>query len=77
MRFRCMRQGARGAKCRAPPAPRPLTLPPAPGPGLWFICKALNSNLNFKAVYTRGRQKKKNRGPPWWVGGSEYEKGLG
>jgi hypothetical protein len=23
----------------------------------------------------RGRQKK-NRGPPWWVGGSEYEKGL-
>ena len=25
----------------------------------------------------RGRQKKKNRGPPWWVGGSEYEKGLG
>jgi hypothetical protein len=25
----------------------------------------------------RGRQKKKSRGPPWWVGGSEYEKGLG
>jgi hypothetical protein len=25
----------------------------------------------------RGRQKKKSRGPPWWVGGSEYEKGPG
>jgi hypothetical protein len=25
----------------------------------------------------QGAGKKKNRGPPWWVGGSEYEKGLG
>jgi hypothetical protein len=30
------------------------------------------------ARWTRGRpQKKNNRGPPWWVGGSEYEKGPG
>jgi hypothetical protein len=27
---------------------------------------------------TKGPAKKKEgRGPPWWVGGSEYEKGLG
>jgi hypothetical protein len=25
----------------------------------------------------KGPAKKKSRGPPWWVGGSEYEKGLG
>jgi hypothetical protein len=30
--------------------------------------------FSFQAM---GPQKKKNRGPPWWVGGSEYEKGLG
>jgi hypothetical protein len=32
----------------------------------------LGLGISFKGPPT-----KKNRGPPWWVGGSEYEKGLG
>jgi hypothetical protein len=34
------------------------------------------SQIEIKQI-DQGAGKKKTRGPPWWVGGSEYEKGLG
>jgi hypothetical protein len=44
--------------------------PEGRGPRGGFWC-------SFSFSKDQGAAKKNNQGPPWWVGGSEYEKGLG
>jgi hypothetical protein len=36
-----------------------------------------DSEIGCCVGMVQGAGKKKSRGPPWWVGRSEYEKGLG
>jgi hypothetical protein len=45
--------------------------------GPWPLGVGRRSKTRCIYAYLQGAGKKKCRGPPWWVGGSEYEKGLG